>query len=73
MAEQFTPAAALGQTAPVDRLRDSRKGAIDREGARRRPRKPGAPAPAAGPGPEPEDPGDAGTAKPSGNIVDIVI
>lgn len=72
MADSFTTVPSLGQTAPVERVRDSRKGAIDQEGKRRRPRKeePSAPASA---GPEALEAGAPGETKKSGNLVDIVI
>lgn len=73
MAENIPGALPLGQTTPVERVRDSRREAIDREGKRRTPKKSGPPTPAASEALDPEDPGDPGAAKNSGNIVDIVI
>jgi hypothetical protein len=73
MAESFATVPALGQTAPVDRLRDSRRGALDQEGKRKRPPKGESSAPAPGIGPEPPDSAPAEENKKSGHLVDIVI
>ncbi|MBI5584061.1 MAG: hypothetical protein HY892_09575 [Deltaproteobacteria bacterium] len=73
MAEIFAQVPSLGQTAPVDRVRDSRRGAIDQEGKRKRPRKSEPSAPASGTGSESPDSGSAEDHKKSGHLVDIVI
>lgn len=73
MAENIPGALPLGQTTPVERVRDSRREAVDREGKRRNAKKSGPPAPASVNASEPEDPGDPAVAKNSGNLVDIVI
>jgi hypothetical protein len=73
MAENIPGTLPLGQTTPVERLRDSRREAIDREGKRRNPKKSGPPAPAAVNASETQDAGDPAVAKNSGTIVDIVI
>lgn len=73
MAENIPGALPLSQTTPVERVRDSRREAIAREGKRRNPKKSGPPTPGSVEALEPEDSGDPAAAKNSGNIVDIVI
>lgn len=45
MAEPIHSTAAMSQTKPVERLRDSKREAIDQDGKRRRPRKSADPVP----------------------------
>jgi hypothetical protein len=73
MVDRFTTTSSLGQTTPVDRVRDSRRGGIDQEGKRKRLKKPVPSAPVSAGGLEAEDPGPSEDVKKSGKIVDIVI
>jgi hypothetical protein len=63
----------LNQTPPVERLRDSKREAVDRYGKRPRPKKSGGQAPAAEENEKPEALNLEETPKKSGKILDIVI
>jgi hypothetical protein len=72
MADSFisTP---LHQTTPVDRLRDSKREAVDRYGKRPRPKKPEGRPPRPEEEEKPETPDLEEETKKSGKILDIVI
>ncbi len=63
----------LHQTTPVDRLRDSKREAVDRYGKRPRPKKPEGQTPRAEEEEKPETPDLEEKTKKSGKILDIVI